>query len=156
MKIKMILKTLGLIGLLGLTGCSTGITNTIANEVERASRIRYVADENDYWQSARETEEIWQGDCEDYAIYLQDRLAKRGVKTELVFGKVKKIDNNYHAWVEMNTNGCRYVLDVVVGVIIANPRHSYFDESYLFQDKLKAFTERANSVISLTHEGSHE
>jgi len=67
------------------------------------------------------------------------------VKTELVFGKVKKIDNNYHAWVEMNTNGCRYVLDVVVGVIIANPRHSYFDESYLFQDKLKAFKERANT-----------
>ena len=142
------LKTLCLIGLLGLTGCTTpDITNTIVNEVERASRIRYVADkENDYWQSARETEEVWQGDCEDYAIYLQDRLAKKGIKTDLVIGKVKKIDTRYHAWVEMNTNGNRYVLDATANMIMANPRHFYRNESYLFKDKLKAFKERAEWI----------
>jgi len=143
---------LAVCALLGLIGCSTpDITNTIVSEVERASRIRYVAEESDYWQSARETEEIWQGDCEDYAIYLQDRLAKRGVKTELVFGKVKKIDTRYHAWVEMNTNGNRYVLDATTNLIIANPRHSYRNESYLFRDKLKAFKERANSFFDVQH-----
>ena len=134
-----------MVGLLGLVGCSTPcITNTIINEVERTSRIRYVPDrENDYWQSARETEVVWQGDCEDYAIYLRDRLAKKGVKTDLVFGKVNNTDAGYHAWVEMNTKGNRYVLDATKNKIIVNPtRYFNCNESCVFKDKIKAFKER--------------
>ena len=51
------------------------------------------------------------GDCEDQAIYLQYILYKRGVFLEVVFGKFRKQDPTYHAWVECRLGNARFILD---------------------------------------------
>ena len=78
-----------------------------------ASGIKYVPDPpgTDYWQSPQETQEKNQGDCEDLCIYLQDRLRRKGIHVEVVFGMKTALAKNGHGWCEYEQDGELYIIE---------------------------------------------
>lgn len=85
---------------------------------ERAVRIAYRSEEGDYWQSPSETVRRGEGDCEDKALYLHDLLTGHGYAPQVVFGVEDALQSDgMHAWVELEVNGQRYVLDPTNGFV---------------------------------------
>ena len=82
-----------------------------------ARSFRYVSDgSQDYWQTAEETDSKRAGDCEDKAIWLFARLKQSAYNNvQLVIGKYKSIDINYHVWVTCtDESGNTYLLDPAI------------------------------------------
>lgn len=77
--------------------------------------IRYVPDtadgnqDNDAWQTARETQMLGTGDCEDSSIYLADWLIARGFEARVCVGRCA--ERGGHAWVIVRLNAKCYLLE---------------------------------------------
>lgn len=79
----------------------------------------YVKDTNrqtkqrDVWQTALETQNLGQGDCEDSAIMLVDWLLARGFQARVALGHFG--DMGGHAWVAVRLDGIDYLLESTEG-----------------------------------------
>lgn len=70
-------------------------------------------DDNDAWQTARETQVLGQGDCEDTAILLADWLLVRGFEARVALGRYA--ERGGHAWVVVRLEGQTYLLESTEG-----------------------------------------
>jgi len=84
----------------------------------RACEIKYAYDTieygGEYWQTPEETEKKRKGDCEDKSIYLYHLLKKEGIKSQVIFGYIRKSDiedGMGHAWIEYKEKNTTYILD---------------------------------------------
>lgn len=74
-----------------LFGGLIGTTDTPENIGEYLkSNIYYTADKNDHWQTAEETLQRGEGDCEDFSILAQYYLDKIGIKGQIVYYNMMK------------------------------------------------------------------
>ncbi len=90
----------------------------ILSSFEQVARITYEPDQDDYWQSPRETLLRGEGDCEDKALLLQHILRLQGWDPDIVFGVQDwETSERMHAWVELELEGECYVLDPTQGFI---------------------------------------
>jgi hypothetical protein len=75
---------------------------------------RYLTDgrkeHDDAWQTARETRELRQGDCEDSAILLADWLLTRGFQARVAIGRYDA-KKSAHAWVTVRVDGSEFLLE---------------------------------------------
>ncbi len=82
-----------------------------------STNCRYVldtgTDDNDAWQTARETQVLGQGDCEDSAILLADWLLTRGFEARVALGRYA--ERGGHAWVVVRLDGEVYLLESTSG-----------------------------------------
>lgn len=46
--------------------------------------LKYISEEKEYWKSPDETVEDGGGDCEDFAILVQDRLQQHNIKVKII------------------------------------------------------------------------
>ncbi|MBS3820367.1 MAG: hypothetical protein GVY16_00550 [Planctomycetes bacterium] len=91
---------------------------TILSCFERAARVTYKVDEQEYWQTPTETVTRGTGDCEDKSLYLLYMLRVRGFDVDIVFGVEDARESvAMHAWVECRFRGELYVLDPTNGFI---------------------------------------
>jgi len=80
---------------------------------------KYVKDSNrqtkerDVWQTALETQNLGQGDCEDSSIMLVDWLTARGFQARVALGHYG--DMGGHAWVVVRLDGVDYLLEATEG-----------------------------------------
>ncbi|RBP47411.1 transglutaminase superfamily protein [Roseimicrobium gellanilyticum] len=70
-------------------------------------------DDNDAWQTARETQALGRGDCEDSAILLADWLLARGFEARVALGRYA--ERGGHAWVIVRLEGEEYLLESTEG-----------------------------------------
>ncbi len=70
-------------------------------------------DDNDAWQTARETQALGRGDCEDSAILLADWLIARGFEARVALGRFA--ERGGHAWVVVRLEGEEYLLESTEG-----------------------------------------
>lgn len=127
-------------------GCSQTQFMDKFNEV---SSIKYVheAKGEDYWQTPKETERLGTGDCEDKAFYLQDKLKKQGIESEVCFGLLVFTERESgHAWVEYKLGGRSYVVDPTNGTIFDRAEMSrmlYFKlPERIFKEQMDDYKER--------------
>lgn len=66
--------------------------------------FKYVGEMPDYWQSAEETMNLRQGDCEDFAILAQAILGRLGINSQIAIVKFKGL-NQSHAICIWQENG---------------------------------------------------
>jgi len=143
-------KSIIALSLLALSGCTTiEIGNNVTNALDKATRIPYESDTKDYFQTPRETKAIFQGDCEDKAIYLHELLTKRGYSPRFVAGLYDNSELSGHAWIELNINSNRYVLDATSGNIHKNPTNHYFDRTVFFQKQINEYNQRKDVKLKL-------
>ena len=83
----------------------------ISSQIQYLKEMQEGEKLKDKWQSPSETIKLKTGDCEDQAIYLQWILYQRGVMSEVVFGKMQKTDEMYHAWVQCQIGSLTFVID---------------------------------------------
>lgn len=74
-------------------------------------------DDSDAWQTARETQALGQGDCEDSAILLADWLLARGFEARICIGRFA--ERGGHAWVVVRLEGAMYLLESTQGTLEA-------------------------------------
>jgi predicted transglutaminase-like cysteine proteinase len=67
------------------------------------------------WQTARETERLGRGDCEDSAILLTEWLLARGFEARVAAGFVTGPGGGGHAWVVVRLDGTEYLLEPTEG-----------------------------------------
>jgi hypothetical protein len=70
-------------------------------------------DENDAWQTARETQTLGKGDCEDSSILLADWLMARDFQARVALGRYA--ERGGHAWVVVHLDGKDYLLESTEG-----------------------------------------
>jgi predicted transglutaminase-like cysteine proteinase len=70
-------------------------------------------DDHDAWQTARETQALGRGDCEDSAILLADWLLARGFEARVALGRYA--ERGGHAWVVVRLEGEEYLLEATEG-----------------------------------------
>jgi hypothetical protein len=128
---------------------------------DTARRFNYVNDSfdnkkgYDYWQNSLETQTTLSGDCEDKAIYLQERLKNYQIHSELVDGKYDSTDISNHLWLEINSNDTTYLIDATNTQIFYKtspgiegnvPKNKYIENKFRGYIKFKAkeYYERNN------------
>ena len=89
-----------------------------ACQIEYASDLDEQGNLIDYWQTPFETRTRGKGDCEDFAFYLQDLLARRGIVSNVRFGMVSPMMPGGHAWNEIRIKGRDYIFDASNGIIV--------------------------------------
>lgn len=67
----------------------------------------------DCWQTAVETQNLQQGDCEDSSIFLADWLTARGFQVRVALGRYG--DMGGHAWCVVRLDGSDYLLESTEG-----------------------------------------
>jgi predicted transglutaminase-like cysteine proteinase len=67
------------------------------------------------WQTARETEMLGRGDCEDSAILLTDWLLSRGFEARVALGLFLGPGGGGHAWVVVRLDNTEYLLEPTEG-----------------------------------------
>ncbi|QIF00758.1 transglutaminase domain-containing protein [Roseimicrobium sp. ORNL1] len=67
------------------------------------------------WQTARETEKLGRGDCEDSAILLTDWLLARGFDARVALGLLLGPGGGGHAWVVVRLDNTEYLLEPTEG-----------------------------------------
>lgn len=84
------------------------------------------------WQTARETEMLRHGDCEDSSILLADWLLSRGFEARVALGHYTGPGAGGHAWVVVRLDGEEYLLEPTQGGAGARtlPKTSEFGSSY--------------------------
>jgi hypothetical protein len=86
-----------------------------------ASGCRYTTDagddENDAWQTARETQILGKGDCEDSSILLADWLLARDFQVRVALGRYA--ERGGHAWVVVRLDDQDYLLESTEGASTA-------------------------------------
>ena len=70
-------------------------------------------DDNDAWQTARETQALGQGDCEDSSILLADWLLARDFEARVALGRYA--ERGGHAWVVVRLEDKDYLLESTEG-----------------------------------------
>lgn len=80
-----------------------------------AAGCRYTLDtgENDAWQTARETQAMGKGDCEDSSILLADWLLARDFQARVAIGRYA--ERGGHAWVVVRLDEKDYLLESTEG-----------------------------------------
>lgn len=68
----------------------------------------------DYWQNPDETDERLGGDCDDFAIWLVDHMAKSDC-TDLMRLVAGRVPSGNHLWVEVITEEGRFWIDPTPG-----------------------------------------
>lgn len=116
---------------------------------EKACEIEYISpfDNNDEWQTPKQTAERKKGDCKAKAFYLHSLLKKEGIYSRVVFGYMNNNFDNGHAWVEIDYNGKTLILDSYSKKIhrkrdfIKIPNYDYIEyhESLGFKRDIKDF-----------------
>lgn len=151
MKLKEILLLGAILSPVSCVSCSH-TPNPILKSFNEVHNLEYKSEEpgEDYWQTPKETERLGKGDCEDFAYYLQDKLKKRGIKSEVKFGYGSLMDNSSgHAWVEYNLGKDTYVLDPTNGTIFRRDSISpflYFKlPERVFKKKMDEYKERLSN-----------
>lgn len=124
-----------LISLVILAGCSTIKDNCRFNPLTnldwegyqkiylpylKAKQIKYLAEPRgeDYWQTPEETENLKTGDCEDFAIYLNNLWKKEGLQGRLILGIPRRRSDKRHAWNEIDWRNETYLVDAISSVFI--------------------------------------
>lgn len=82
---------------------------------------KYIGDsilfhEQDFWQHPITFETTCKGDCEDHALWAWRKLKELGIPAEFVCGRGGPRDapgNNAHAWVHLDLNGQRCLMETV-------------------------------------------
>jgi hypothetical protein len=125
-----------------------------------ASRLTYIPDElgKDTWQTPAETQARQAGDCEDIAIYLQDRLQTRGVASEVVFGLQSSLAEHGHCWLEYQKQGEVYIVESRSCVIYRRsklPEFMYIraDDIDVVHKKIQAYHARTGVWVNQTQRG---
>ena len=92
----------------------------------KLSEITYKQEfqDEDYWQTPKETERLKTGDCEDLSIYVSELLSQRGIINKKVLGRKNNFRETYHSWVEFKQGKKWYILETTTGEIF-NERHPF-------------------------------
>lgn len=81
--------------------------------VQTRRDIKYLAEPpcQDKWQTPYETKQLGTGDCEDFALYLENKWRKEKLTSRLVFGRSAKGVHDFHTWSNVYWGWKTWVVD---------------------------------------------